>query len=185
MKSLVLLLLCLAACQGFGPADDESNVDSGDGGPADKPAAPVAPPPEPLPDKFDVLGSPTVEAAYLGPREAWRQLRSRLTTLQADARRWDRDLLVSFEPGAVHWTGRNGARTTWELPKGLLLSVVTPHVVVRKDLTLVGFREDGTQIASQEELTVANVSWTQGSKGKSESRLIVKGGKAFRSITPR
>jgi hypothetical protein len=182
MKRFGALLLTLSACQAIGPSGDEAHA------PKAKPAAeaPADPaPPIPLPDKFVVVGAPKVESAFLDPRAAWRHLRSRLTTLQADARRWDQDLLVSFEPRAVHWTDRDGARTTWELPEGLVLGVATPHVVVRNDLTLVGFRADGTQIPAEEELTVATVTWSVGPETKSESRLIIKGGKAFRSMTPR
>jgi len=185
MKPIAVCLIALAACQGMGPeTEPEAGAPNAGGTPAD-PETPTAAPVEPLPDQFVVIGVATVEEAYLAPREAWRQLRSRLTKLQADARRWDRDLLVSFESGAVHWTRRDGARTTWKMPEALVLNVVTPHVVVRKDLTLVGFLGDGTQIPGQEELTVATVTWTGVGGGKPESGLVVKGGKAFRSMTPR
>jgi len=185
MNRVMGLALLLSACQAIGPGEDPPEKESEPRAARESGESEPAPLTLPLPDGFAVVGEPTVEDAYLAPGEAWRELRSRLTTVQVDARRWKRDVLVSFEPGAVHRTRRDGARTTWKLPQGLELEVRTPHVIVRSDLTLAGFLDDGTQVPAREEVTVAIVRWNAGGKQKAESRLMIKGGKAFRSMTPR
>ena len=182
MKRWVGLLLCLCACQAQQPGEDPPEERRADPGIREPAPAPTA---ESLPDGCIAVGRPTLEKADLAPRAAWRELRARLTTVRADSRRWGRDVLVSFEPGAVHVTRRDGSRTTWLLPAELELEVRTPHVIVRNDLTLDGFRADAVQVAAGEEITIAIVRWRDGAGQKTESGLIIKGGKAFRSITPR
>ncbi|MHC4940985.1 MAG: hypothetical protein ACYTHK_18775 [Planctomycetota bacterium] len=170
----LLLLVLTAACKQIGPYEEPKPVE---------PEQPAEPAPKPLPAGFEVVGEPAVEAAYLAPSNTWRQLKSRLTTVQADARRRGKDLLVSFEPSAVHITRLDGSRTTWQLPNGLALTVEIPHVLVRADLTLEGFAPDGSQVPSEEELTIAIVTVTDEGQPTREFRLVVKGGTTFRSMT--
>ena len=80
-------------------------------------------------------------------------------------------------------TTREGARREWTLPAGLDLSVLAAHVVVRKDLSLQAFRADGTQVPADEEVTVAIARWGSDRPEPTEFRLVIKGGKAFRSMT--
>ncbi|MHC4410703.1 MAG: hypothetical protein ACYS0E_19200 [Planctomycetota bacterium] len=173
---LILLLLLASGCKYVGPYEE----------PQPKPD-PTPDPPEKsspgLPAGFAVSGGTTVEPAFLGPADTWRQLKSRLTTVQADARRRGKGLMVSFEPSAVHVTRQDGSRTTWQLPNGLALTVEIPHVLVRADLTLEGFVTDGSQVPSEEELTIAIVTVTEDGAGTREFRLVVKGGTTFRSIS--
>jgi len=179
MRLRLLLLLC-AACASPAPSGDAPAEPPQEPPVAEEPAAPPAPP---LPAGFKVEGEPVVEEAYLGPADTWRQIRSRLTTLQADARRAGKDVLVSFEPDAIHVTRLDGSRTTWRLPDGLALTVEIAHVLVRADLTLEGFDRDGTQVPSEEELTIAIVTLTEGETATREFRLVIKGGAAFRSMS--
>jgi len=172
MRTLPLLVLCVA-CAGPPPSDE----------PPPAPEVAPEPAPAPLPAGFTVAGEPAVEEPYLSPSGTWRQLRSRLTTLQADVRREGKDVLVSFEPQAVHVTRQDGTRETWRLPPGLALTLEIPHVLVRADLTLTCFLADGTQVPSEEELTIAIVTLTEGEAPTREFLLVVKGGTSFRSMT--
>ena len=170
----LLLFVFLLACKQFRP-DEGSATPEAD--PRDAPVAPM------LPAGFEIKGAPVVEEPYLRPFAMWRQLKSRLSTLQADARRRGKDVLVSFEPTAVHVTRTNGSRTTWRLAPGLALSVEIPHVVVRADLSLEGFDRTGAEVPAVEELTIAVATVNEEGTPPREFRLIVKGRTAFRSIT--
>ena len=180
MRACVFLLLVACGCNLAAPeAEPESQ------NPKQKKPAPVAKgkPARALPDGFVVTAVPVVEAPFLEPAAGWRHLRARLVTAQADARRRGKDLLVGFESDAVHLTTRDGIRTVWKLPKGLDLSVLAAFVVIRKDLRLEVFRRDGTQVPAAEEVTVAIARWGGDQPEPTEFRLVIKGSKAFRSMS--
>jgi len=184
MKPLLLLILLGACVAPSGDAGPEPSTPAEIGATDPEAAAAEAKPPErPLPAGFEVRADPEVTAAFLGPEGTWRQLKSRLTTLQADVRRGGKDVLLSFEPQAMHVTRQDGTRQTWALPAGLAFTVEIPHVLVRADLTLAGFAADGVQVPFAEELTVAIVTLTEGESPTREFRLVIKGGTAFRSMT--
>jgi len=129
-----------------------------------------------------VQGTPEVRKPFLGPDAMWRFLVSRLTTLRADARASNSDLLVSFERDAVHVTSRDGARRTWGLPDGLRLEPCPAHVLLGSDLTTTVYGPDGAQVPAAEEITVVSARVDEaGAKG--EFRLAIKGGRGFQSIS--
>ncbi len=190
MRARVLLLLVglvASGCQQTAPEAEPEKKNPEQPMPEEKRPAPVAkrdPADAPaLPDGFVVSAVPVVEAPFLEPAAGWRHLRARLVTAQSDARRRGKDLLVGFESDAVHITTREGNRTVWKLPKGLDLSVLAAFVVIRKDLRLEVFRRDGTQVPAAEEVTVAIARWGGDQPKPTEIRLVIKGSKAFRSMS--
>ena len=165
-KRLLLLAWLAAACQ----------------------APPVEPPgPRPeepaLPAGFRVVGRPVEVAAFLEPAAMWRFVVSRLTTLRAEARAEGRDILVSFEENALHATDRAGRRRTWRLPDGLVLLDVPAHLQLKADLTVAALAGDGTEVQRAPEVTVVRALVRGGTGDVEEFRLIVKGGRTFRSIS--
>ncbi|MEM8882943.1 MAG: hypothetical protein AAGD14_02645 [Planctomycetota bacterium] len=172
-------LLLLAACQQIGPYEEPRQPT-----PEEPPPDPIAEQPQrPLPGGFTVTGDAVREAASLGPMQTWRRLKSRLTTLQADARREGRDLLVTFEPSVVHVTRPDGSRVSWELPVGLSLTVEITHVLIRADLTVDAFDAEALPIPSEDELKVLLATVTDPEQNTEEFLLVVKGGTAFRSMS--
>ena len=177
MRAIVCLFL--AGCTAIGPEAEAPANET-----ASKPKqTPTKTKTKVLPEGFSVKGDPVVEAPFLEPAASWRHLRARLATAQSDARRRGADVLVGFEPRAVHLTTRAGQRTVWRLPDGLDLSVYAAYVVIRKDLTLTVFRADGTQVPPAEEVTVATARWGGDQPEPTEFRLVIKGSKAFRSMS--
>jgi len=174
--SRVVLLLLLAAAGCTRRSEPETRP------PATGPEKPPseAPPERPkLPQGFQVKGLPEVTEPFLGPRQTWRSIVSRLTTLRGDARASGQDMLVTFEAKAFHVTERSGRRRTWALPEGLKLEDVPAHVLLKADLGLVVYGPDGAQIPPAPELTVLEAHL-----GDVEVfRLVVKGGRTFRSIS--
>ena len=164
----VAWILLLAACQAATPQPD----------PRPKPK----PPKSKLPKGFFVKGAPRVEPPFLEPDATWRFLVSRLTTLRADARAEQQDVLVSFAKGAMHVTDRAGSRITWQFPKGLALKGSRSHLVLGADLTATVYTRNGAQVPFAEEVTVATVTLKKGGGPAEEIRLVVKGGRTFRSI---
>lgn len=156
-------------------------------GPREAPGEPVdpavTPPPAALPADFEVTGEPVVEQPFLPPAAAWRAVLSRLTTLRADAISRDQDLLVTFREGALHATVRDGARRTWLLPSGLRLSGTPAHLLLGADGSLTGYRADGTQLPARGEFTLVTASLAGNGDGARQFRLVVKEGRAFRSIS--
>jgi hypothetical protein len=135
-----------------------------------------------LPAGFRVEGTPEVRTPFLGPGAMWRFLVSRLTTLRADARAGGEDILVTFEPEAVHVTLRSGARRTWRLPTGLRLEGGPRHVLLGSDLTTTVYAADGAQTPPAEEITVIRAR-VEEADGKGVFRLAIKGGRGFQSIS--
>jgi hypothetical protein len=182
MRRALLVSLLLAACQ----APPESTPD-----PAvpDKAAAPDAKKEErtakgtALPDGFQVKGEPQVFEAYLDAPAAWRDVRSRLSTLRADAAARNLDTLVTFERGAVHSTTRDGVRTTWKLPSGLALRGGPVHLLFEADLGTKLFRKDLSQVPLGAEVTVVTALVARGGGNVEEFRLVIKGGRTIRSIS--
>ncbi|MHC4956703.1 MAG: hypothetical protein ACYTGZ_22935 [Planctomycetota bacterium] len=181
----------LGACAGWGPGGDDPAEDENKAaktaaqpkGGRPKTVKLAQPAKATLPNGFVARGQPEVQPAYLAPAASWRDLRARLTTVQADARRRGRDILVSFGERAVHVTRRDGSQTTWLLPAGLELEILAPHVVVRQNLTLEAFSADGKPVPAADEIPIAVARWAASGGGRTESRLAVKGGRAFRSMT--
>jgi len=134
-----------------------------------------------LPAGFKVVSADQPVAPFLKPRAMWRYLVSRLTTLRADARAKNEDILVSFHADAFHITDRSGRRRSWQLPKGLRLLRVPSHVVLGADLSTAAFGPDLVQLPSDEEVTVIEARVEAGDV--EIFRLIVKGGQGFRSIS--
>lgn len=171
----ILLLGLLAACAA----------------PPEKKPEPVKPPPPKsgpdvragLPAGFSVQGDPAVVEAFLEPEDAWRDLRSRLTTLQGEAVARNKDLLVTFEPEAVHATQENGARRTWKLPPGLTLRDCPKHLLFKADATIRLYGADHSQVPLGAEVTVVRASVTGSAGVVREFRLVVKGGRSLRSIS--
>ena len=153
------------------------------------PEAPPRPDPKPRPEKaalpagFSVVGRPVEVDAFLEPAAMWRFVVSRLTTLRVEARAEGRDILVSFEEDALHATDRGGRRRTWRLPEGLVLLDVPAHLQLRADLTVGAFAEDGPEVQRAPEVTVVRARVRGGAGNVEEFRLIVKGGRTFRSIS--
>ena len=143
----------------------------------------VGPKPVVLPEGFVVRRTKPLEDAFLAPDAAWRQLLSRLTTMQVDARRTGDSILVTLWPDRILVTDPTGLRHGWRLPDGLSLSVVHPHVVLGADLSLVAFSEEASQVEAEEELTLAVARVAESAESSREFRLVIKGGKAFRSMT--
>ena len=143
-------------------------------GPRDPAAGPPA--------GFEPVGSPEVSDPWLEPREAWRDLVSRLILRRADARRTGSPLLVTFAPDAVHVTGRDGRRRTLRLPPGLRLEGVPVHLLLASDLGMRAWGPDGTEILLGEEVTVVRGVLTETGANVEDFRLLVKGGQTFRSI---
>jgi hypothetical protein len=135
-----------------------------------------------LPAGFKVEGTPEVRTPFLKPGAMWRFLVSRLTTLRADARAGGEDVLVTFEPEAVHVTARSGARRTWRLPAGLRLEGGPTHVLLGSDLTTTVYGSDGAQVPAAEEITVIRAR-VGAPDAPGVFRLVIKGGRGFQSIS--
>jgi hypothetical protein len=180
-RRLVALVL-LTACSKSVPREPDPPPPRPEA-PRPQPEAPPRPAPPGLPAGFLVVGAPEVRTPFLGPGATWRFLVSRLTTLRADARAGGEDILVSFERDAVHVTARPGARQTWRLPAGLRLSGGPAHVLLGSDLTTTVYGPDGAQIPAAEEITVIRAR-VEEAEGQGEFRLVIKGGRGFRSISP-
>ena len=152
-----------------------------------KKAAPTKPAPAgkpmALPADFKVTSPRKPRAPFLKPAAMWRFLLSRLTTLRADARARNEDILVSFEPGAFHVTDRAGGRRSWRLPEGLRLLGVPAHVVLGADLSTAVFGPDGALVLGTEEITVVEARIEAGDGDVEIFRLVAKGGEGFRSIS--
>lgn len=149
-----------------------------------------APPPRPamavkagLPAGFKVVGKPRVELPFLRATDAWRALRSRITTLEADALASREQILVTFEKKAVHATARSGARRTWSLPKGLVLVGVPVHLLLGAAAGPRLFRADHSQVPLGAEVTIVTVHIRRRGRPTEEIRLVIKGGRAIRSIS--
>jgi hypothetical protein len=148
-------------------------------------ATPEAPPPPArpaLPAGF-VARRAGAEALTLSPDEAWRWLVSELTTLRADARGRNEDLLVTLEASALRVTDRAGVQRVWRLPEGLALAGVPAHVVLGKDLSIAVHGADGARREAAPEVTVVEAKVRQPGGETAEFRLVVKGGATFRSIS--
>jgi len=146
------------------------------------PPAPATPPPAkkaqaPLPGGFRVKGPAEVTAAFLPPDASWRFLLSQLTILRTEGQ----DLLVTFDRAAFHATDREGHRRTWRLPKGLVLSGVPNHALLRSDLGIEVGR-GALQAVGEQEVTVVTGRIDTGGNVQ-EFRLVAQGGEGFRSIT--
>ena len=124
-----------------------------------------------------------MEEPFLSPQETWRFLVSRLATLQGDVQVRGEDLLVTFEPAAVHVTDRAGGRRTWLLPDGLRLEGGPAHAVLKPDLFVVPYGADGAQMPAAEEVTLVTARAGNPGGYVEVFRLVVKGGRAFRSIS--
>ncbi len=133
--------------------------------------------PAALPKGFRVKGPAEVTEAFLPPDASWRFLVSQLTLLRTEGV----ELLVSFDKSAFHATDREGHRRTWRLPKGLLLSGVPSHVLLKADL---GLEAGGSalQAVGEKEVTVVTARIDTGGNVQ-EFRLVAQGGVGFRSIS--
>ncbi len=143
--------------------------------PAKQPAAKKGP--APLPGGFRVKGPAEVTEPFLPPDASWRFLVSQLTILRTEGR----DLLVTFDRAAFHATDREGHRRTWRLPKGLSLSGVPNHVLLRADLGIEAGR-GALQAVGEQQVTVVTGRIDTGGNVQ-EFRLVAQGGEGFRSIT--
>ncbi|MHC4959650.1 MAG: hypothetical protein ACYTGN_14895 [Planctomycetota bacterium] len=177
MKRLLALVL-LAACQTPPAPTPDPAVPDKAPPPDAKPKAGAA-----LPDGFQVKGQPQVLEAYLEAPAAWRDIRSRLSTLRADATARNLDTLVTFERGAVHATTRDGVRTTWKLPSGLALRGGPVHLFMGADLSMRLYRRDLSQVPLGAEVTVVTALVARGGGNVEEFRLSIKGGRTIRSIS--
>ncbi len=173
----------LAACTVPSTQKTQRNPkENPEGSPAKKPKHAVVI----LPEGFVVKETSEGEDPFLPPDKAWRHLISRLTTLQVDTRRRGIPVLVTFVEDRVLITQKNGVQTAWRLPEGLKITPDASHVVIWGDLTLDAYARDGSKLPQAEELTVARGSWASAGPNEHQTRefrLVVKGGKAFRSIT--
>jgi len=158
-----------------GPGEPESATEGAAEADAGRPA-------EGPPEGFEPRGPAEVSEPWLAPPEAWRDLVSHLILLRADARRAGSPLLVTFQPDAVHVTGRDGHRRTLKLPEGLRLTGVPVHLLLASDLGLRAWGPDGTEIPLAEEVTLVRGVVSETGSDVSEFRLLVKGGQTFRSI---
>lgn len=136
-----------------------------------------------LPAGFEVKGTPVVELMTLPPDAMWRFLVSQLTTLRADARANGSDLLVTFREDVVHVTNRQGGRRTWRLPAGLRLDGVPAHLRLGADLSTAVYDARGAQVPVADEITVVTARFAGPDGAGQESRLVIKGGHTFRSIS--
>lgn len=138
-----------------------------------------------LPKGFVVRETHPGENPFLPPEQAWRQLISKLTTLQADTRRRGQSVLLSFGADRVLITTKEGIQTAWRLPEGLELTAEVGHVVICDDLSLEVYGLDGSQVQPVEELTVARGKVGSEGEDVQEFRMVIKGNEAFRSMTSR
>jgi hypothetical protein len=161
-------LLLLAACA-------RNAVEEPPPAPANPPPAKKAP--APLPAGFRVTGPAEVTEPFLPPDASWRFLVSQLTILRTEGR----DLLVTFDRSAFHATDREGHRRTWRLPKGLSLSGVPSHVLLRGDLGIEAGRGPLQAVGDQEVTVVTGRIDTGGNV--EEFRLVAQAGVGFRSIS--
>ena len=136
-----------------------------------------------LPDDFEVSGAPETNEAFLAPGDAWRELRSRLTTLRADALARGMDILVTFEKKALHATSRQGRRRTWRLPDGLGLAGCPAHLRLGADGSLRLYRQDQSQVPLGKEVTIVSVTFRHAGGDVEKIRLVIQGGRTIRSIS--
>ena len=167
MRALALLLLLLAAACARRRAEPP-------------PERPIPVPREDPLAGFSVRGPPRVEAAFLDGEAAWRFLVSRVTAARAEAHALDERLLLTFEEAAFHQTRRDGSRRTWLLPEGMRLSGVPADLLLLPDLSCRLFREGRPVEGGGEEETVVAARLV--GPPPQEHRLVVKGGRTFRSI---
>ncbi|MHC4550523.1 MAG: hypothetical protein ACYTEZ_17285 [Planctomycetota bacterium] len=180
MRPRVWLLL-LGACAGPRAPQEPPPEAAPEPPSAEAPSAATAPPG--LPAGFKVEGEPEVEPPFLPPGAMWRFLVSQLTTLRADARAREEDLLVTFEAAAVHVTERSGRRRSWRLPDGLRLEGGPAHLLLGADLATSAYGADGAQFPPAKEITVVRARVEGGEGGVVVFRLVIKGGRGFRSIS--
>ncbi len=162
-------LLLLVACA-------RNAVEEPSPAPAKQPPAKKAP--AALPKGFRVKGPADVTEPFLPPDASWRHLVSQLTLLRTEGQ----ELLVTFEKAAFHATDRDGHRRTWNLPRGLVLSGVPSHVLLRADLELEAGRGSVLQVVDKEEVTIVSARIDMG-RNVQEFRLVAQGGAGFRSIS--
>jgi len=179
--ALALTLVLFAGCANPPATGEPRPPQPGPGEPAGK-----GPPEKPnagLPDDFKVVGAPETNAAFLAPADAWRELRSRLTTLKADALAGGEDILVTFEKNALHATSRRGRRRTWRLPDGLDLAGGPAYLRLGADGSLRLYRRDHSQVPLGAEVTIVTASLRQAGGNVEKIRLVIQGGRAIRSIS--
>lgn len=174
MRQCAWLVMVCAACA----APREKRGDS-------EPASPAAPSPAGPLAAFQPRGAPQVEEPYLPPEATWRFLVSRLSMLRADAGAKGEEVLVLFEPGAMHATTKAGTRRTWRWPEGFAVRDVGAQVLLRGDLTFSLFRPDGTELPAAEEVAIVRATTRAPDGGVAEFRLLAKGGREFRTIETR
>jgi hypothetical protein len=143
-----------------------------------KPPAAKKAPPAALPKGFRVKGTAEVTEPFLPPDASWRFLVSQLTLLRTEGK----ELLVTFDRASFHATDREGRRRTWRLPKGLALSGVPAHVLLRPDLQIEAGRGAALEVVGDKEVTVVTARIDMGGNVQ-EFRLVAQGGVGFRSIS--
>jgi len=135
--------------------------------------------------EFSGSGDPTVVEAFLTPDASWRFLESQITALRAEASALQRDILVEFREKFFQATVRGGKRTIWRLPKGLRLAPAGRRILLRGDHTCEVFGPNGRKIPTTGEISLVEGT-LEGAPSDSGSvrkiRLMVKGGREFRSI---
>ncbi|MCZ6571638.1 MAG: hypothetical protein ACE10D_10860 [Planctomycetota bacterium] len=131
---------------------------------------------------FAGKGEPVVQQAFLPPQATWRFLVGQITTARADARTSGKQILLRFEAGAVHRTVKEGPRTTWELPSGLVLRRVPVHLLLLPDQTVQVLDATGRPRPETAETPVLRARIGSPESGVQEFRLTVKGGREVRSI---
>lgn len=136
-----------------------------------------------MPEGYRVVGKARVESAYLEPHAAWRALRSRIRTLQAEAVARGTDIMVTFERGRVHATTKAGARRTWELAQGLRLFGCPSHLLLAADYSIRLYRGDHSQVRLGAEVTVVTARLGSAGQNVEEFRLTIKGERTIRSIS--
>ena len=131
---------------------------------------------------FAGKGEPVVQQAFLPPQATWRFLVGQITTARADARTSGKQILLRFEAGAVHRTVKEGPRTTWQLPSGLVLQRVPVHLLLLPDQTIQVLDATGRPRPETAETPVLQARIGAADSGVQEFRLTVKGGREVRSI---
>ncbi len=144
--------------------------------------AKTAPDPNTAGIRFPVKGEPVVRDAPADPEAAWRLLVSQVTERRAEARAVRQDILLTFEPRAFHVTLRSGARRTFVLPERLVLQGGVVRLLIRADLTCEVWGPAGRKSTDSGEIAVVSGRASDGAGNVREFRLIVKGGREFRSI---
>jgi hypothetical protein len=198
---LSCLAMVLAACGGTAagrvePDPDPSQV--GDVGadveaaapndasstPTPTPTTPTTPTSEPTrsPTEATSPRDPVVIDAFLDSEASWRFLESQITALRAEASALQTDILVKFRADSFEATIRDRKRTIWRLPKGLRLRPAGQQILLRRDHTCEVFGPDGLKIPMDGEISVIEGTISDSSQSVRKIRLMVKGGREFRSI---